>query len=165
MKKLFLGLSSCVLLVLSGCMETISTTPSAAESETPQVESKESESDAAGTSEEGAAPEDEYEMKQAGVGATGKGEYGVTSEQPMSIITTPVSAYFHAQEMSVFNIQIPQALSLFQASEGRFPNSEQEFMEKIIKANAIVLPKLPDGDSYVYDVQSHTLMIRTKKPQ
>ena len=147
-------------------METISTTP--ATTETQQVETTpETAADDEGKAEGEATaePEDEYEMKAAGVGATGKGEYGVTSEQPMSIITTPVSTYFHAQEMSVFNIQIPQALSLFQASEGRFPNSEQEFMDKIIKANMIVLPKLPDGDAYVYDVPSHTLMIRTRKAQ
>ena len=62
-------------------------------------------------------------------------------------------------------MQIPQALSLFQASEGRYPNSEEEFMQKIIQANRIVLPKLPEGDSYVYDVASHTLMVRSLKPK
>lgn len=107
--------------------------------------------------------DEQFEMKVAGVGATGKGEYGVTSEQPMSIVTVPISTYFRAQEKSVFNIQIPQALSLFQASEGRFPSSEDEFMRSIIQANQIVLPELPEGDSYVYDVESHTLMIKTRK--
>lgn len=104
-------------------------------------------------------------IKRAGVGATGKGQYGVTSEQPISIITTPVSTYFYAQEKTVFDMQIPQALNLFQASEGRFPNSEEEFMQKIIQANQISLPKLPEGDSYFYDVPSHTLMIRSVKKQ
>lgn len=111
------------------------------------------------------AREDEYEVKEAGVGATGKGEYGVTSENPMSIVTVPISTYFHAQEMAVFNIQIPSAMNLFQGAEGRYPNSEEEFFQRIIREGQINLPKLPEGDVYFYDVPSHTLMIKTKKQQ
>ncbi|MBR4833636.1 MAG: hypothetical protein IKU86_04780 [Thermoguttaceae bacterium] len=107
--------------------------------------------------------EPEYVEKKADVGATGKGEYGVTSEQAMSIVTVPVSTYFKAQEMAVFRMQIPSAMNLFQASEGRYPNSEEEFMAKIIKANQIVLPKLPEGDVYFYDVQARELKIRSRK--
>ena len=117
----------------------------------------------AGATENAAEPEAEYVEKKADVGATGKGEYGVTSEEPMSIVTVPVSTYFKAQEMAVFRMQIPSAMNLFQASEGRYPNSEEEFMTKIIKANQIVLPKLPEGDVYFYDVQARELKIRSKK--
>lgn len=133
--------------------------------QTPSTESKNESSpvETETASVESAESNDEYQLKKAGVGATGKGQYGVSSEQPMSIITTPVSTYFYAQEKTVFDMQIPQALNLFQASEGRYPNSEEEFMNKIIKANMIVLPKLPEGDSYVYDVPTHTLMVRTVK--
>ena len=120
--------------------------------------------DAAGTSENATEPEAEYVEKKADVGATGKGEYGVTSEEPMSIVTVPVSTYFKAQEMAVFRMQIPSAMNLVQASAGRYPNSEEEFMTKIIKANQIVLPKLPEGDVYFYDVQARELKIRSKKP-
>jgi hypothetical protein len=112
---------------------------------------------------DGAEAEAEYVEKKADVGATGKGEYGVTSEEPMSIVTVPVSTYFKAQEMAVFRMQIPSAMNLFQASEGRYPNSEEEFMTKIIKANQIVLPQLPEGDVYFYDVQARELKIRSKK--
>lgn len=119
--------------------------------------------DAAGATENATEPEAEYVEKKADVGATGKGEYGVTSEEPMSIVTVPVSTYFKAQEMAVFRMQIPSAMNLFQASEGRYPNSEEEFMTKIIKANQIVLPKLPEGDVYFYDVQARELKIRSKK--
>lgn len=154
--------ASCFLALALGCSEPVSMeefqqTPSTeTKAETSPVETE-------NTSVESTEPEDEYQLKKAGVGATGKGQYGVASEQPMSIITTPVSTYFYAQEKTVFDMQIPQALNLFQASEGRYPNSEEEFMNKIIKANMIVLPKLPEGDSYVYDVPSHTLMVRTVK--
>lgn len=107
--------------------------------------------------------EPEFVEKKADVGATGKGEYGVSSEQPMSIVTVPVSTYFKAQEAAVFRMQIPSAMNLFQASEGRYPNSEEEFMTKIIKANQIVLPELPEGDVYFYDVQTSELKIRSQK--
>lgn len=154
--------ASCVLALALGCsepvpMEGIQQTPSA---ET-KVESASVETES--TPEESTESEEEYQLKKAGVGATGKGQYGVATEQPMSIITTPVSTYFYAQEKTVFDMQIPQALNLFQASEGRYPDSEEEFMNKIVKANMIVLPKLPEGNSYVYDAPTHTLMVRTVK--
>lgn len=142
-----------VALICLGCGEPVAP-PTVSEEVAAEIQKEEAANQ---------SPEEEYELKEAGVGATGKGNYGVTSEEAASIITVPISTYFHAQEKAVFDIQIPQALSLFQASEGRFPNSEEEFMQKIVQANQIILPKLPEGDSYVYDVQSHTLMILTKK--
>ncbi len=151
-----------VTLVGLGCSEPV---PPPEVSEDVAAQHKEQEEKEAAEAAEREAAGEEYELKRAGVGATGKGQYGVTSEQPMSIITTPVSTYFYAQEKTVFDMQIPQALNLFQASEGRYPNSQEEFMQKIIQANQIVLPKLPEGDSYVYDVPSHTLMIRSVKAQ
>lgn len=154
--------ASCVVALALGCSEPVSMEEI---QQTPSTESKNESSpvETETASVESAESNDEYQLKKAGVGATGKGQYGVSSEQPMSIITTPVSTYFYAQEKTVFDMQIPQALNLFQASEGRYPNSEEEFMNKIIKANMIVLPKLPEGDSYVYDVPTHTLMVRTVK--
>ncbi|MDO5309090.1 MAG: hypothetical protein Q4G03_06305 [Planctomycetia bacterium] len=152
-----LGLALCFA---QGCSEPI---------EPPQIseevaQQSQAEQEAKRAEEEARAQqEDEYELKRAGVGATGKGQYGVTSEEPMSIVTVPISAYFAAQERSVFDMQIPHALNLFQASEGRYPNSPEEFDQRIIRENNIVLPKLPEGDQYVYDVPSHTLMIKTKK--
>ncbi len=87
----------------------------------------------------------------------------IVSDEPTSFVTVPVSTYFKAQEMAVFRMQIPAAMNLFQASEGRYPNSEEEFRTKIIKANQIVLPKLPEGDVYFYDVQARELKIRSLK--
>ncbi len=163
------GAGLLALCAVCGCSEPIpvpgteneTTQKAAATSETGATADK---ADAAGATENAAEPEAEYVEKKADVGATGKGEYGVTSEQPMSIVTVPVSTYFKAQEMAVFRMQIPSAMNLFQASEGRYPNSEEEFMTKIIKANQIVLPKLPEGDVYFYDVQARELKIRSKKP-
>lgn len=161
------GAGLLTLCAVCGCSEPIpvpenEATQEAAAGANAATETTATAENAAGTSE-GAEAEVEYVEKKADVGATGKGEYGVTSEEPMSIVTVPVSTYFKAQEMAVFRMQIPSAMNLFQASEGRYPNSEEEFMTKIIKANQIVLPKLPEGDVYFYDVQARELKIRSKK--
>lgn len=159
------GAGLLALCAVCGCSEPIPVPGDDAEStQETAATTSETSADAAGATENAAEPEAEYVEKKADVGATGKGEYGVTSEQPMSIVTVPVSTYFKAQEMAVFRMQIPSAMNLFQASEGRYPNSEEEFMTKIIKANQIVLPKLPEGDVYFYDVQARELKIRSKKP-
>ena len=158
------GAGLLALCAVCGCSEPIPVPTSDAEStQETAATTSETNADAAGATENAAKPEAEYVEKKADVGATGKGEYGVTSEEPTSIVTVPVSTYFKAQEMAVFRMQIPSAMNLFQASEGRYPNSEEEFMTKIIKANQIVLPKLPEGDVYFYDVQARELKIRSKK--
>ena len=66
---------------------------------------------------------------------------------------------YRAKEHIAFDIQIPHALDLFKATEGRLPKSHEEFMERIIKENQIKLPPLPEGQRYVYDVKQGQLMI------
>jgi hypothetical protein len=54
---------------------------------------------------------------------------------------------------------ITHALDLYQAETGEFPKTYEEFMEKIIKANNIALPKLPFYQDYAYDAPTHKLVI------
>jgi hypothetical protein len=54
---------------------------------------------------------------------------------------------------------IAHALNLFQASEGRYPDSHEEFMTRIIQENNIRLPVLPGGKKYQYDVAHHELVV------
>jgi hypothetical protein len=54
---------------------------------------------------------------------------------------------------------IKHALDLYQAENGEFPKTYEEFMEKIIKANNIALPKLPFYQEYAYDAPSHSLVV------
>ncbi|MDO4587122.1 MAG: hypothetical protein Q4C95_07480 [Planctomycetia bacterium] len=116
------------------------------------------------TETEATQPEDEPVMVEAQVGVTGRGQYSASSDyNPMSIYTVPIASYFAAQEMSVFNFSIPQALNLFQASNGYYPKSQQEFDDQIIKANQINLPKLQEGDQYYYDPETAKLMVLTHK--
>ena len=56
-------------------------------------------------------------------------------------------------------LAIEHALNLYNAAEGRFPQSHDEFMTQIIGANNIRLPVLPGGLNYQYDVDGHRLVI------
>jgi hypothetical protein len=92
--------------------------------------------------------------KKAAVGAGKKGRgYG------QGVIATPAATLWAVRERLVFEVQIPQAMSLFKATEGRPPKDHNEYMEKIIKANNIRLPELPEGDLYRYDPKTEQLMV------
>ena len=105
----------------------------------------------------------EYVEKKAAAGVTHKGEFADSSEKPMSIVTVPLATYFSAKEKTVFDIQIPQAMNLYKATNGEFPKTEEVFMSDIISANQIHLPELKEGDEYFYDPDAAQLMVRAKK--
>jgi len=73
-------------------------------------------------------------------------------------ITAPTSAYGPMLE-NISKNHIAHALNLFNATEGRYPNSYDEFMTRIIKENRIELPVLPGGKKYQYDVENHQLVV------
>jgi hypothetical protein len=54
-------------------------------------------------------------------------------------------------------IQVEHALNLFWGLEGRYPDSHEEFMEKIVEANGLVLPELDGPYEYVYNPEDHQL--------
>lgn len=58
---------------------------------------------------------------------------------------------------SMLNMQ--HAIDLFHAENDRYPKDYNEFMEVIIKANNIALPKLPYYQEYAYDEKEHKLII------
>lgn len=99
-------------------------------------------------------PPPEPVREKAAVGAVVQGHgYGTGP------VATPMAIMYRAKEHIAFDIQIPHALDLFKATEGRLPKSHEEFMERIIKENQIKLPPLPEGQRYVYDVKQGQLMI------
>ena len=73
-------------------------------------------------------------------------------------ITGPLEAY-HPLMQKVAALGIEHAVNLFNASEGRYPNSYDEFMTRIIKENNIRLPVLSPGLEYQYDVENHKLLV------
>jgi hypothetical protein len=107
-----------------------------------------------------AAAETERVKAEKGVGIKGR-----SLDQYEGALVTPAKAFFSAKERIVFDIQVPEALKLYKASEGEAPKSDAEFMEKIIRANQIKLPQLPPGHKYVYDPATEQLMVERPKRQ
>ena len=97
------------------------------------------------------------------VAEVGVGQKGRSLDEHEGPVVTPVKAYFSTKERIVFEIQIPHALNLFNATEGRMPKSHEEFMEKIIKFNQIPLPELPPNSRYIWDPQTNELMVERPK--
>lgn len=103
-------------------------------------------------------PNVERVKAQKGVGIKGR-----SLDEYEGVIVTPAKTLFTVRERVVFEIQIPGALNLFNASEGRNPESHEEFMEKIVQFNQIKLPELPPGQKYVYDPARNELMVERPK--
>ena len=109
------------------------------------------------------APQQDVAQK-AEVGVGIKGDSLRNEEGVGKIIASPAVALFNTRERVVFEIQIPQALNLYQASEGNFPKTHEEFMEKIIKANAIPLPELKPGMQYRFRPDVGELWVEPVNP-
>ncbi len=79
----------------------------------------------------------------------------ITAKDP---ITLPGNAYVTMiGQTSILNIQ--HAVDLYHAENDRYPRNYDEFMNDIIKANNIALPKLPMYQKYGYDEKEHKLVI------
>jgi hypothetical protein len=90
-----------------------------------------------------------------GVGAKGRG----LDKFQGGVLVTPAKAYFTLRERAIFQVQIPQAMQMYQALHGSAPQSHDQFMKEIIQANQIRLPELPAEQRYVYDPQAKELMV------
>lgn len=73
-------------------------------------------------------------------------------------LTAPLTVYQNTKVV-VPQLAIEHALNLFNASEGRYPESFEEFMTRIVKENQIALPDLPAGMQFQYDVANHKLLV------
>ncbi len=117
-----------------------------------QSESSSSEPNSA---EDASPPPDTVSSREkaaAGAGKKGRGYGG-------GPISEPARQYFQIRERTVFQIQIPHALKMYQAINGKGPADHNEFMEKIVRENSISLPLLPAGKKYVFDAEESELMI------
>jgi hypothetical protein len=172
------GMATCVVLcvvLLSGCggddrprQLSTSQEPEKAASTTPTLSPSPSTS-ASSTQQPKAEPKEEPKVEpkeekktekkaDVGVGKKGRG-YG------KGVIVTPVATLFAVRERLVFTVQIPEAMKLFKAEQGRAPKDNDEFMAEIIKKNNIRLPQLPDGDRYMYYPKTEELMVESPAPE
>ena len=104
------------------------------------------------TSEADAGNQPARRVAEAGVGKQGKSLSG------KNILSAPVKALFNARQQLEF-AKVTQALQLYQASNGHYPKSHEEFMSEIIEPNMIQLPELPTGERYQFDPQTGELMV------
>lgn len=65
----------------------------------------------------------------------------------LSVVT---GTRFWAEHQMILN-NIRHAVDLYEATNSRYPKTQDEFMREIIQANDIKLPELPDGYEYFYD--------------
>ncbi|MCL2622425.1 MAG: C69 family dipeptidase [Planctomycetaceae bacterium] len=77
-----------------------------------------------------------------------------------------IALYFQNTELNVWRNQVNAAMQRFQLAQKRLPDSEAEFVEKIIAANGIILPELCDGCVYVYlpEVRQMMILVTKEKP-
>lgn len=104
--------------------------------------------------------EDNTVTVKAEVGLGARGHYGTpTGNNPMEIVTVPISTLFRTQERLVLQ-QVEHAMNLYKAEHGRGPASHAEFMDQIIRANNLRLPQLPPNQEYVFDPRDGELKVR-----
>jgi len=60
---------------------------------------------------------------------------------------------------------VKRSVDLFWGFEGRYPESHEEFMKKVIIANNVKLPMPMTSCEYQYDVENHELVIVEKKKE
>jgi hypothetical protein len=106
-----------------------------------------------------AAAPTEITAQQALAGVGKQGQSLQDHSDLQKIISGPAATLFNVKQKAVLEIQIPQALQLFQASEGRFPKSHEEFMQKIVEYNRLVLPELPEGAVYHFNTEKGQLWV------
>lgn len=124
------------LIISLGCQAEPSSTPSAGPQPTTQMQAQKA---------------------TAGVGKRGQ---SLQDDQGVAkIVSGPASALLKVEQKVVLDIQIPQALQLFKASNGRFPKSHDEFMSQIVQANRLQLPELPDGMVYRFNSEKGELWV------
>ena len=93
----------------------------------------------------------------------GVGKKGQSLKNETGMVVEPVKQLIKFEQKSIFDFQIKPALELYKASNGSYPATHEEFMQKIIQANGIQLPELPTGQKYVFDPEQGQLMV--ERPQ
>lgn len=83
---------------------------------------------------------------------------GKKSRQAVGYLGAVGHSRFYAEHKMIFT-SIEHALNLYWATNDEYPQTHDEFMEKIVKFNQIKLPELDEGVEYIYDPEDHKLKI------
>lgn len=92
------------------------------------------------------------------------GKKGKKSREAGGYLGAVGSARFTSVNSMTIN-QYKHALNLYWGTNGYYPKTHDEFMEKIIKFNQIKLPDLDEGVKYIYDPEDHLLKIQSIQEQ
>lgn len=106
------------------------------------------------------APEAPAVVAQKAVAGVGKQGQKLREHSDVAkIISGPAATLINVRQKAILEIQIPHALQLFQATEGRMPKTHEEFMEKIVQFNQLTLPELPAGAVYHFNTELGELWV------
>ena len=90
-------------------------------------------------------------------------EKGKRSRQAGGYLGAVSNARFAVPHKMSINLY-KQALEFYRATNGHYPKTHEVFMKEVIQANQIKLPRLEEGDEYLYDPTDHTLKIYRPGP-
>jgi hypothetical protein len=116
-----------------------------------------------------AAPQPAADTPPPHVPAVSRGEGDVVGKRVYTNKVGGVLRYYGAiasarnfMEDRILDAQIQKTLQLYVANnDGKFPKTNDEYMEHIIKEGMIQLPELPPGQEYFYDPSDHELKVGT----
>ncbi|MEE3372213.1 MAG: hypothetical protein VX346_22960 [Planctomycetota bacterium] len=93
------------------------------------------------------------------VAGVGVGRRSRSLDKRSGPVVEPLKSLVATKERLAFDVQLKQAMNLYQATHGRLPQSHDEFMTQIVAFNKIKLPALPAGHKYLFDPQRGELMV------
>lgn len=162
-----LAVSCLTLLWLSGCGGSPEGADSGADSEVDPALQAMEEREAKQAAEDAAAAEAAAAAERDRLANEAPSEVSKEDFQKGSKIKSDgyLSSVARARQQVPERMQlmmVTHALNLFYGLEGRYPKSQDEFMEKVVKANQIQLPELQEPYEYFYDVEKHELFKRPK---
>jgi hypothetical protein len=116
-----------------------------------------------------AAPPPQQPVGQPHVPAVSRGEGDVVGKRVYANPAGGVMRYYGAIAAArdfmtdrILDAQIQKTLQLYVANnDGKYPKTNDEYMEHIIKEGMIQLPELPPGKEYFYDPTDHELKVGT----
>jgi len=91
-------------------------------------------------------------VAEVGVGAKGQ-KYSAGG-----YLSGNIRAMHRTEERLAF-MNAQKALDMYKATHGRGPKTHDEYMNKIIKRNGIVLPELNEGEHYLYRPEKEELVV------
>lgn len=146
---------------LAGCGSPAPSTPPAKSAVAVEMERRQAEQDAAEVAAVEAADQAERErlMNEAPSPVTIEDMKRGKKITGSGILRTPIKAGIKA-EQRIGLMAVEHALNLYMASEGDYPKSHEEFMEKIVEANQIKLEPLNGPYEYWYNAEAHQLYKR-----